>query len=306
LLWIVARWRPRFRFSKQTLRELSGFAGFLFGENLLYQGTSSLGPLLVGRVLGAAALGIYGLASNVILVPITRLVAPLAQVVFPAFARISDDRERLSSAWLRASALISGLACPALVGLAIVAPDFVPTVLGSRWSESVLPIALLATAGAIQTFGALFPDVMLAVNRPGDLFRVTAAIAAAGLVALVVGMHWGIVGVAASLTFSSAVSEPFKLYVASHILNLPLRRVSRAFAGVAVAVTTMAVSVALCREVLVIVGMPTAPRLFLSVLIGCASYLGACSRYAPEIMSEVRQLLRDRRAASQTVDPLAA
>ena len=252
---------------------------------------------LVGRILGAGALGIYSLASNVILVPITRVVAPLATVVFPAMARMNSDRERLTRAWLRASRLIAGLACPALVGLALVAPDFVPTVLGSKWNGAVGPITLLASAGAIQTFGALFPDLMLAVNRPGTLFHVTILFSATSLAALVVGMQWGIMGVAASLVVASAVNEPAKMCIVSRILEVPLNRVLGAFGGVALAVVAMVVAVLTVRMGLLEIGVPTVPRLLVSISVGAATYLAACTRYAPDVTEEIRHLVQGRRVA---------
>ena len=54
-------------FSLASLRRLGGFAGYVFGENVLFQAGRNLNSLLIGRVLGAASLGTYTLATNVIL-----------------------------------------------------------------------------------------------------------------------------------------------------------------------------------------------------------------------------------------------
>ena len=116
-------------FSVDSLRRLGGFAGNVFGENLLYQAGRSLSGLLIGRFLGAAAVGVYALATNVILVPFSRIAAPLQQVFFPAFSELSEDGDRMADIWIRATRLIGMISVPALVGLAVVAPDFVEVVL---------------------------------------------------------------------------------------------------------------------------------------------------------------------------------
>ena len=90
---------------------------------------------MIGRVLGAAALGTYTLATTVILMPFARIAAPLQQVFFPAFSRMSDDRERMADIWIRATRLVGAISIPALVGLVIVAPEFVDLVLGQRWRK---------------------------------------------------------------------------------------------------------------------------------------------------------------------------
>ena len=117
-------------FATASLRRLGGFAGNVFGENLVSQANTTLNSLLIGRFLGAASLGTYVLAMNVILMPFSRIAAPLQQVFFPAFSQVSDDHERLADMWIRATRLVALISMPSLVGLIVVAPEFVQVVLG--------------------------------------------------------------------------------------------------------------------------------------------------------------------------------
>ena len=48
---------------------------------------------------------------------------------------MSDDRERMADVWIRATRLVGAISVPALVGLVIVAPDFVQVVLGREWER---------------------------------------------------------------------------------------------------------------------------------------------------------------------------
>ena len=70
-------------FSMASVRRLGGFAGNVFGENLLYQAGRNLSSLLIGRFLGAAALGAYALATNVILMPVRPHRGPAAAGLLP-------------------------------------------------------------------------------------------------------------------------------------------------------------------------------------------------------------------------------
>ena len=111
-----------------------------------------------------------------ILVPFSRIAGPLQQVFFPAFSRISDDRERMADIWIRATRLVALISIPALVGLAIVAPDFVEVVLGPKWSEATPVIQILASVGLIQSLQTLSGEVLLALGRANWLFRFTIAV----------------------------------------------------------------------------------------------------------------------------------
>ena len=191
LLWYLARWRPSLTFSIASVRRLGGFAGTVFAENILYQAGRNVGSLMIGRFLGAASVGAYLLATNVILVPFSRMAGPLQQVFFPAFSQMSDDRERMAAVWIRATRLIGMISVPALVGLVIVAPDFVQVVLGPKWHEVTPLIQILACAGIIQSLQTLSGEVLLALGRASTLLRFTIVWFAANVGALTSGFTGG-------------------------------------------------------------------------------------------------------------------
>src|SRR5262249_30235982 len=101
LVWVRSAWWPSTAFSWTTLRGMLAFSGNVFGQRLLYYLHRNVDNLLVGRYLGAAALGAYGLAYNVMLVPFSRIAGPVQEVLFPAFSRMQHDRERLADGWIR-------------------------------------------------------------------------------------------------------------------------------------------------------------------------------------------------------------
>ena len=197
LVWHFSPWRPSLTYSVASLRSLAGFSGSVFGQNFLYYIVRNMDNVLIGRYLGAAALGAYALAYNVMLAPFNQIAGPLQQVLFPAFSRMQDDRERLADAWIRVTRLVAAIAMPALIGLVIVAPDFVAVVLGERWDAATPIIRILAWVGLIQSLQHLNGDVLYALDRAGTFLRFTIVWAIASLCAFVIGLQWGIVGVAA-------------------------------------------------------------------------------------------------------------
>ena len=301
VLWLVMPWRPSATFSTASLRRLGGFAGNVFGENLLYQAGRSLGSLLIGRFLGAAALGAYSIAMNVILVPFSRLAGPLQQVFFPAFSRMRDDRERIANVWIRATRLVGSVSIPALVGLVVVAPDFVHVVLGPRWTEATPVIQILAVVGIVLSLGTLNTEVLQALGKVGALLRLTLLWAVATLGAVVLGLRWGIVGVAACYTAVTLVVEPLRALITTRALRISFWRFPASLFGIVQATTIMAAVAVGAREALVASGAPPAIRLAVVALIGVAVYAPCCVWRAPEVVIEIKTTLsrRKRRTAAR-------
>jgi O-antigen/teichoic acid export membrane protein len=304
LLWWWARWRPSFAFSLDSVRKLGGFAGNVFGENIVAQSSRSVTSLVMGRVLGPVALGTYTLGANVILVPFSRIAAPMQQVFFPAFTRIREDRERLAELWIRASRVVGLVSVPALVGLACVAPDFVAVVLGPKWAGVTTVIQLLAWVGIIASLQTLSAEVLLALGRAGTLFMLTLASFSVGTVAFVGGLHWGVNGAAAAVLLVTLLIEPLRTYATTRALGIHFLTFVRAFGGIAQSATLMAVSVIVAREVLLRTAVPVAARLTMLVTIGTIVYVGFSLWRVPEITLELAAVRR--RARQRTTTPVDA
>lgn len=283
--------------SRSSLVDVGGFGSRVLGANLFFTVSRNADNLLVGRFLGPAALGVYALAYNIMLVPLSRLSTPVQDVLFPALSRTQDDLERTRSMVVRVTRCVAALSMPAMLGLIVVAPDFVVVVLGERWSEAIPVIRILAVVGLAQSITSLNPRIITAQGHARRLFWFAAAAAAIYLAAFVIGLRWGVVGVATAYAIAATlIVQPASAIIAARIIHLPLRRLAGALSGVAQASVLMAVVVVWLRELLVAEGAPPAARLAIAGAIGLATYVLALRLCAGDVAGDLRGLLR-RRAA---------
>ena len=239
--------------------------------------------------------------------PFARLAAPLQQVFFPAFSRISDDRERMADIWIRATRLVGAFSIPALVGLIIVAPEFVQVVLGPKWTEATTVIRILAVVGIVQSLHTLNGEVLMALGRAGTLLRYTALWTFATLTAVAIGLQWGLVGVAVAYTIAIAIVEPLRAYVTTRALGIPFLRLVRSLTGVAQATAVMAAVILVARELLISAEAPASLQLVLLILLGGAGYVAACFWRAPAVTAELTGVIgRRRRRSVARIEPLDA
>ena len=196
LLWLLIPWRPRFLFSGRSARELGGYGLSVLGGSFFVGLNQNADNLIVGRFLGASALGLYSVAYSVILAPLTRIVDPAQQVLFSALARIQDDRNHVVRAWKRMVRLLAVICMPMMLGFVVVAPDVVPAVLGSRWTDAVPVFQILACVSVVQCLQRPVAAILQAVNLPRMYLVLSAAGFVFNLAAFFVGLRWGVVGVA--------------------------------------------------------------------------------------------------------------
>ncbi|HEU0304872.1 MAG TPA: MOP flippase family protein [Gaiellaceae bacterium] len=290
LVWRAAHWRPRFLVSRQSARELTSFSKWIVGARLLSYLNSNADNYLVGRYVGSAALGAYQIAYNVMLVPITRLAGPVQEVIYPAISKIREPR-RVGEAWLRATTMVSLITVPAFAGMAVVAEDFVAVVLGDQWDDAVPVLQILCWVGIVQSVLWQIAVVLQALDRNAWGFRFTVVATAVTITAYVIGVQWGIVGVAVSSAVAATVLAPY-------YLSLPLRATGvralaflGAIAGVLEASAVMGL-VLLALRTLALDSLSPALRLVILVAAGLAIYLPLAGWRVPEAVQELRALRR--------------
>jgi len=292
LIWRYSSWRPRRIYSLASLRGLAGFTGNVFAANVIDRVRLNTDTLLIGRFLGASAVGVYALAYTVILVPFNRIAVPMAQVLLPAFARIQDERDRVASMWLSATRLLGAVAIPALLGLAVVAPDVVEVALGDRWRGATPVIQLLAWIGLLQTLQILNSPILQALDRTSTILVWSLVNVAAGLLAFFIGLRWDIVGVAAAFLVAAVLVTPLFIWRTARAVGIPVRRYAQCLSGVVQASLVMIACVITARIAMVEYGVPAPSRLALLVILGAAVYLPLCAWREPAVVAEFRRLFR--------------
>jgi PST family polysaccharide transporter len=288
LLWLFSAWRPTLAFSAASARGFIGFSGNVFGNQVLTYLTSNLDNFLVGRFLGPASLGAYRLSYNLVIYPLSNLSGPIVSVLFPAFSRMTGDRDRLISGYLRASRLIVAITLPLFLLIIIAIPDFVPVVLGSKWSDTTTVIQVLAWLGILQSLRALNTAILQASDRTGLLLRIALAGLPVYVLGFAVGLHWGIVGVALGATIAASIIQPLYTIASARILEIrSLEVIYQCRRVILVAAGSLGVGL-LLRYVLVALDVPAAARLLALVVAFVLVYATLVLAAEPRLRDEVR------------------
>jgi O-antigen/teichoic acid export membrane protein len=294
LLWAVSDWRPRARPSRARLRDLGGFGARMLATRVLFTLHRNVDNVLVGRFLGSGPLGAYALAYNLSLIPFGRIVDPARDLLYPALSRLQHEPERVAAAWLRVTRLLIVLLAPALLGLAVVADDFVAVLLGARWDDAAVPLALLAVTGALQSAIALNSVVLPALDRTRELLRFAVITFAVSLAGFAAGLPFGIDGVAAGYLAANLVVVPLYLRLVARLVSVETGRLLRALAGPAAVAAAVLLVAAVVHSTLAAAGTPAGVRLAVTAVIGGAAGFWAVARITPDVAQEVLDILRRR------------
>jgi O-antigen/teichoic acid export membrane protein len=225
LLFCAYAWVPRWRFSKSSFRMLASFSGWYVAQALAWYTVLNVDNLMVGKFLGIDALGIYGLAYNYALLPISFIGISIGNVVFAELPRLYSDPPRFWSAYFTYSKLMAGLVCPIAAALVIAAPDVFPILFGPKWTSAILPFQILAVYGAIRGLW-MDPFSSWGKFRLGFWTGLTALLLSG--VGIYLALPYGKAGVALAVLVTVGTTHMAGLYVVSRSVEIWLRGVRNA------------------------------------------------------------------------------
>lgn len=202
----IAPYRPRLHWSRA--RELWRFSLWLTLSELVATLNYRADQLIVGGLLGKIELGFYTVGGRIAQTPGREVVAPLTATLFPAFSLIRDDPARLRQSYVRAQTLVTFVALPVTVMVAVFAAPTVAFLMTERWRGAVFVIQTVAVSTAFETLGSLVTPLAMAVGQTQIVFRrnvlkfmlripmILGGLLAGGLVGLLIGRSIaGILGV---------------------------------------------------------------------------------------------------------------
>lgn len=221
-MWLVSGWRPRFRYHHPALLQLWRFGANLLGfhtTNYLFRNADNL---LIGRFLGPTSLGLYSKAYNTMSFPLSNVTGKVGQVMFPALSQIQDEPERVASIYLRVARSIALITFPMMVGVTVVAAPFVLFLYGPEWEGMIPLLQVFAMVGALRSISALSSGIFQSQGRADLQFRVGGTMGLVGIGAIVLGLKWGVLGVAVSYSVYYAVALPISIHIAVSLVGLSL------------------------------------------------------------------------------------
>jgi len=228
LSWVMVRWRPGLPRRGIGVRSMIAFGGNVSASYFIANVNRSADASLIGWFWGAGPLGLYSRAYNLLMLPVRQLSIPAGNVAVPAFSRLQGDPERFARYYLGAISLILWICAPLFGFLFVAASPVIALVLGNKWGEAAPVFQILAISALGQLF--LETTIWLLISRglSGRLLKLLLVISPILVGGFLVGLPYGIKGVALAGSLVQIAILPWMLHFAFRGTNLTLPRLGQA------------------------------------------------------------------------------
>ena len=299
MLWWLHAWRPAWKFSRASVRNLFGFGGYHLGSSLLEVLYARFYTLLVGRLFGARDLGLYNNAETTRQMPAGFFGSLLARVALPMFSSAAHDTAVLRRGVQLSIRGIMLVSTPVMLGIAALAEPLVLLLFGRQWLPAVSILRVLCLAGVLYPLHAINLQALMAQGHSRLMFRLELAKKAIGIVLILAGAWFGVMGIAWSQVAFSVVALAINTGYTRKLIGYGATAQLRDLAPSLLAAILMSGVIHVTSRF-----WSAPPWLELGVLVpvGMLVYLALVWRSRMDAFSEVMALLRSARSRDAVID----
>ncbi|MFG0329813.1 MAG: lipopolysaccharide biosynthesis protein [Phycisphaerales bacterium] len=273
LSWHYCHWIPGLPTLGGDVRSMLGFGGTLTGFNIFNYFTRNADNVIIGILLGSASLGLYSKAYQLLMLPIRQLNAPVSNVMLSSLSRLQTDPVRFRRAYLRAVSALAMIGMPIVACLFVAADEVILIVLGADWAEAADVFKWLAPAAFLGTLNIAPGWLCTALGRARVQLGWAAITAPLTVCAFLIGVKWGIVGVAAAFSATWCLSLFVFLALACYRSPVSLGDIVHSIAPIVLMSVLAGIATSLVRIGFSIDGFPVGVRLSVLVVLFSSIYL---------------------------------
>jgi lipopolysaccharide exporter len=286
-------WRPSLRFRRDDLKGYISFGLYQMGERSVNYFSWNMDKLLIGKLLGAEALGFYSVAYQLVIRPLFILNPTITQVAFPVLSKVQTDDTRLKRGYLRMIQAVAFVSMPVYLGMFAVAYPLLDILLGSGWGPAVDVFQVLVLLGVFYSLGNPLGSLLLAKGRADVGFWMNLFALPVYAAAIFIGSQWAVYGVAWALVMASAgILFPLEFWIRWRLVRmLPLEFV-KSFAPYLAFSVLMAVVVMVVDRLVKIDYEIVTVQLGVLVAVGVTIYLGSIWLFKRSLLKEILSMVR--------------
>lgn len=218
-LWIWNTWRPSFIISMKSLKDLFGFGSKLLFSALLDTTYNNLQTLIIGKIFSARDLGYFSQANKMSDVPVSSLSGVVTQVTFPIFARLQDDFVKMKSGVQKSLKSLAFINFPIMILLIIIAKPLFFILFTEKWNDAVPYFQILCLPGMLLTLHITNLNILKAAGRSDIFFYLEIAKKIIGVIAIIIGIQFGILGMLYAMVVTSYICLGINAYYSGKVIK---------------------------------------------------------------------------------------
>lgn len=271
ILMFVQPWIAMPSISVKAARGMLALGGTLTLASALAITANMFPVLIAGPSLGPAQLGLYAVALQFAMLPLSKVMPIVNSIAFPAFSKFEGQPIVIGGYIARCLGTGALVLLPVMIGLACASEAFTLTVLGPQWADVAMPLAVLSLVMPLRGISLFLREVLGSVGRADLKLKCSIAIWVVGAPSTLVGARFGIQGLVAAFAVTELATCAVAWLLSRHAMALTASILLAALRAPVASALLMASAILWCG--LLLNGRDPLSILFAQLAVGAAAYV---------------------------------
>lgn len=214
LLWIFVKWRPSGKFVFLHIKKMSSYSINLLISGLFGQICNNISPLIIGKKFSIPQVASYSQGLKLTNIPQSVISDGMRSVAYPLLSKIGEDDERSKKAYRKVMRITSFISFPVAMLLIVTASPIVSIYLPPEWTDVIPILQVLAIGGAFLPHFGLISSLLQFKGESKLLLKIEACKNVLILVAIAIGVQFGIQGLVTGLSLVNVLAFFAGIYIA--------------------------------------------------------------------------------------------
>ena len=219
IIWSFVKWRPNFKFVKDSFNSLFSFGSKLLISSLLNNIVNNITSLFIGKYLSVKSLGYYTRGSQFSDMIFGSIYSIYNSVLLPSLSSIQNNKELLVSQTRNIIKVSSVLIFPFFIFLAVNSKPIIILLLTDKWIEAAPIMGIICIARAITIISGVNINLLYAIGRSDLVLKQQYFKLLIRIVFLLISLKFGIVWIAIAELLATIVHFFINTYYPGKIME---------------------------------------------------------------------------------------
>lgn len=190
--WYFSPWRPTLSFKIQPIKEMFGFSSKVLLTNIFTQINNNIFSAIIGRVYTPRDVGLYTQSNKWNYLGSSLISGMINSVAQPVLSQTENEVDRQQNIFRKMLQFTTYLSFPVMLGLALIAPEFISITITDKWAECVPLLQMLCIWGAFMPIVTLYTNLIMSHGKSNIYMWNTIATGIIQIVAILLLYPYGL------------------------------------------------------------------------------------------------------------------
>lgn len=291
LLWILAKWRPKARFSMESFRELFAFGSKLLVSGILDTLYRNIYLIIIGKLFTASKLGYYTRAQQFSDFPSSNLTGILQRVTYPILCKIQEDKDKLAHAYRKFLRVAAFIIFPLMIGLSAVANPLILLLLKEQWHFTAIILQVICFSAMWYPIHAINLNLLQVKGRSDLFLKLEIIKKILAIVVLIITIPLGLITMCYGQIVSSILCLIINSYYTGKLINVGFIQQLKDLTPILLLVLSMWILIYFC---ILPLSDSCVIKLTSGIIIGIIYYIGTAWIFKLPELKELLSILKKR------------